>query len=305
MLGGRGHGMIFFYGEGRLGNQIFQYQALSRISTAAESVLAVGLEQLPIVGRLKGPRVKIVTRKLAVKRFIKYVILPFVMRPLGKTFRLFNYAHEGQHENPPHSGASGELIKRKGLIGSFTFVDGGFYQNPSYSEKIFPIDTLELTAELRTAAQNYIRSQCPAGCRPMFVHVRRGDYLNYATYGLSNLDLPLRYFREAIQTAQERFVDLHLIFVTDDPLWVERNFNDIPAKSIASFDPATDFAILTECRGGIIANSTFSLAAALMMKSPDLIIGPLYWFGFRIGAWYPPRIRCSHESMMYLAVNEQ
>lgn len=78
--------MILFYGEGRLGNQIFQYQALNHIATRADKIFAVGLEHLENVFCLKGPRVVLVTRNQMLKRFFKFVVLPLVLRPLAKTF---------------------------------------------------------------------------------------------------------------------------------------------------------------------------------------------------------------------------
>jgi hypothetical protein len=71
---------------------------------------------------------------------------------------------------------------------------------------------------------------------------------------------------------------------------------------VASFSPALDFAIMTECGSGVLSNSSFSLAAAFMMTSPDLVIAPRYWFGFRVGQWFPPRIQAIHEKLLFLPV---
>jgi hypothetical protein len=86
---------------------------------------------------------------------------------------------------------------------------------------------------------------------------------------------------------------------------VERNFQDIADKSIASFDPALDFAIMTQCGSGILSNSTFSLAAAFLVEAPEIVVGPRFWLGFRVGAWLPPQIEVRHERMTYVSVSDE
>lgn len=172
-----------------------------------------------------------------------------------------------------------------------------------YWKDYFPTTLIELNEKLRDAAQAYLKAQCPRGEVPVFVHVRRGDYLGFTAYGLGDLELSVDFYRRAISLVKQKFGNIHLVFVTDDALWVAEHFSDAAIKSIASFSPEMDFAIMTECRGGVVSNSTFSLAAAFMMSNPDLVVGPEYWFGFRVSSWYPPEIRCPHEKLLYLSVN--
>ena len=72
---------------------------------------------------------------------------------------------------------------------------------------------------------------------------------------------------------------------------------------VVSTQPLVDFAIMAECAGGILSNSTFSLAAALFVRDPEIVLGPEYWFGFRVGHWLPPRIRFGDPRIEYLAVD--
>jgi hypothetical protein len=294
--------MIFFYGEGRLGNQIFQYQALSRIAKAGERIVSVGLEDLERSLELRGPKLTVLTRNGVLKRIMKYVGNPLLLRPLSRALRLFNYGSEKRHGVPPKSGPSGELSIRAGLLDGFTFVDGGYYQNSSFWAFLFPTPLFRIKASLRAAARSYLDSICAAGPRPSFVHVRRGDYLTHIDYGLEDLSLPAGFYHAAIRELALRVGERHLVFVTDDPAWVEENFRNIPGKTIVSLDAALDFAIMAECAGGILSNSTFSLTAALMLNNPDLVIAPKYWFGFRVGLWYPPMIHFEHPKLIYLPV---
>jgi hypothetical protein len=294
--------MILFYGEGRLGNQIFQYQALSQVAKPRERIVAVGLEDLGRALELCGPRLIVLTRNAVFKRIIKYAVSPLLLRPLARTLRLLNYAYEKPYGVPPNSGPSGELSLSKGLLGALTFVDGGYYQNASFWPSIFPTPWFRIRSDLGDAARRYLDSICTGACRPSFVHVRRGDYLWHADYGLADLSLPAKFYHLATKELAVRIGETHLVFVTDDPDWVKENFRNITNKTIVCSDAALDFAIMTECDSGIISSSTFSLAAALMLRNPKIVIAPRYWIGFRVGEWYPPGIHFKHPNLTYLSV---
>jgi hypothetical protein len=294
--------MILFYGEGRIGNQIFQYQALSQLCRRGERILAVGLEDLQSALELRGPTVVVFTRNRIVKRAVKYCLLPLLLRPLARTLRLISYGFESTGGIAPRDGAGGELNIRVGLFARVTFVDGGHYQNSSYWTSLFPALSFLVSGALRLAARRRLDSLCKAPQRTSFVHVRRKDYLVHTAYGLDELTLPLEFYRCAIAELERRIGQTHLVFVTDDPRWVEENFADISAKSIVSSDVGLDFAIMTECRSGIVSNSTFALAAACMLNDPEVVIAPKYWLGFRVGCWYPTKIRFEHPKIIYLPV---
>jgi len=294
--------MILFYGEGRLGNQIFQYQALSHVAKPGERVLAVGLEDLERSLDLGGARLTVLTRNGVLKRIVKYAMRPLLLRPLSRTLRLFNYAFEERSGIPPRAGASGELSVRRGLLRGLTFVDGGYYQNSSFWSCLFPAASVRIKQPLREVARTYLTSVCGAKQRACFVHVRRCDYLTHTDYGLRDLSLPADYYHAATRELERRLGNTHFVFVTDDPAWVEETFRGIADKSIASFDAPMDFAIMTQCACGILSNSTFSLAAALMMTDPEVVIAPEYWLGFRIREWLPPKIRYRHSKLSYLPV---
>lgn len=295
--------MIFFYGEGRLGNQILQYQALSQIAKPGECIFSVGMEDLHGLLELRGPRLVVLTRNWILKRITKYALRPLLLRPVARALRFFNYATETSYGAAPNEGASGEMSMHRGLLKSLTFVDGGYYQNAAFWPALFPTPLLQIKKALREAARSYLESISKAGLRPAFVHVRRGDYLTHTEYGLKDLALPVGYYRAAIGELESRVGPTHLVFVTDDQRWVEENFRDIAAKTIASFDAELDFGIMTECASGILSNSTFSLTAALMLRNPDVVIAPKYWLGFRVGAWYPPKMHYAHSKLIYIAAD--
>jgi hypothetical protein len=295
--------MTFFYGEGRFGNQVFQYQALCRLAKPPERILAVGLEDLQRCLELAGPKPVVLARGRLIKGAFKILVVALLLRPLARTLRILNYAHETRCGVSPNDGASGQMTFRPGLLRFLTFIDGGYYQNSSYWPSLFPASLFRIKENLSDIARRYLESTAGPHRVPVFVHVRRGDYLTHTDYGLKDLALPATYYHSAIALLRRQLGPAHLVFVTDDAMWVEENFKDISNKSIASFDADMDFGIMTQCAGGILSNSTFSLAAALMMNNPRSVIAPEYWLGFRAGKWYPPAIRFQHSALSYFAVD--
>jgi Glycosyl transferase family 11 len=284
--------MILFYGEGRLGNQILQYLALARMARPGEHIVAIGLENLQQNLKLRGPRLRVVSRNALIKRAVKYLLLPLLIRPCARLLRLFDYVSEERTGGKPR--------RQRGAITQLTFVDGGYYQSASLWDRIFPSDHISISDDLRRSAQDYLVLVGRQAVRPSFVHVRRGDYLLHRPQGMEDVVLPLAYYRRALHELESRAGKKPLIFVTDDPKWVEDNFRDIPDKIVTALDARFDFAIMTQCGSGILSNSTFALAAAIMMQSPEVVIAPRFWLGFRARRWVPEGIHAAHEKLVYI-----
>jgi hypothetical protein len=293
---------IFFIGEGRLGNQIFQYTALSSIAPPGSRVVAVGLEDLSELFELHGPALTALRGGIWLKRLAIHILAPFVLRPLASYLRLISYACEPLRGDA-YRGGGGELKVRRGLLANLVFVDGGYYQSSDFWREVFPPSRLTLRQAWRARARDVLAKHAGRDpTRPYFLHLRRGDYVGYVTYGVTDLLLPTAFFRRAIERFRERGDFDLLVLVTDDARWARTEFADLAHLVVISEDPRTDFAVMAECAGGIVSNSTFSLAAALFMRDPELVIAPEYWFGFRVKQWLPPKIRFDHARIAYLEV---
>jgi len=222
--------IVLFYGEGRLGNQVFQYLALDHLAGARGRILAVGLEDLGASLDILGAPVTVLTRQPWLKRVIKYLLVPWLLRPVARYLRLCTYAIEASDATAANRAAGSHLAVRQGLVRGIAFVDGGYYQCAAYLTAPLPVTTLRVPAALQAGARASL-SKASSDSSPAtqaFVHVRRGDFLTFSTFGQDDLTLPEEYYRSAIAELAGRFGPLHLIFVTDDPGWVQLRFADLP-----------------------------------------------------------------------------
>ena len=210
--------LILFIGDGRLGNQVFQYAALCSLAAPGARIFALGLDDLPKGFELAGPHCVVVPAGVWMKRVVKYLIQPLVFRPLARWLRLTWYAREPD-TNGVHRGSGGILELRRGLLPEVVFVDGGFYQSSDFWPRIFPPDCLRLRDHWREQARDILKLSGVRDQRPIFLHVRRTDYLNFTTYGLRDLLLPVAYFRQGVARARERLGHRRLVIVTDDRDW--------------------------------------------------------------------------------------
>lgn len=103
------------------------------------------------------------------------------------------------------------------------------------------------------------------------IHIRRGDYLNYPT---KHPVCSVEYYVKALAKMP---VDNLMIFSDDIP-WCKSIFGDTPIYP--NGDELDDIYLLASCQYQIIANSSFSLFAAMMGKA-DVVISPSKdnWFG--------------------------
>lgn len=103
------------------------------------------------------------------------------------------------------------------------------------------------------------------------LHIRRGDYLNYPT---KHPVCPIEYYRNALNKVPSN----KLMIFSDDIPWCKSIFGDTPIYP--NGDELDDIYLFAACQYQIIANSSFSLFAAMMGKA-DVVISPSKdnWFG--------------------------
>lgn len=114
----------------------------------------------------------------------------------------------------------------------------------------------------------------------VFIHVRRGDYLSPKFKELFDGCCALSYYEKAIKYAYEQIPDLKFFCFSDDIPWVKKNLpldHAVFVDCNKGTDSPLDMFLMSHCKAGIIANSTFSFWGARLGVEKKFICHPLKW----------------------------
>lgn len=110
---------------------------------------------------------------------------------------------------------------------------------------------------------------CPSDMSEyVFIHIRRGDYL---TIPLHNVDLN-QYYNDAINFHRKKYNNTKFILFSDDPdplrLSIRQEHIYIPPK----INDLQTLVLMSQCKGGIGCNSTFSWWGGYIASQKDIIV---------------------------------
>lgn len=262
--------MIFFRADGRLGNQAFQYAFLNSVAKPNEKIICLDMSQFETYFSY-GNKNFIFFKTTKLIRFLYKFFFAKVLVLMVKLKLI------GCIEQLSVDESFIPKVKVKDGFMPFRFVRLGFFQ----SENLFSGDKVDfnLKQEYRNKAEVIL--QALPKQEKVFVHVRRGDYINVNFRGERGIELPKSYFIDAIEEIKRRVKKPFFIFLTDDPGYVRDCFSEIDEKYISEEDMATDLAIMSLCKYGIVSNSSFSWWGAYLSSSKELMIFPKYWYGWK------------------------
>lgn len=155
----------------------------------------------------------------------------------------------------------------------------GYWQSEKYfldiKEKVWKTYTFP---EFSTEQQRYYAKKIQETCS-VSVHIRRGDYLEYAyLQDICTLDYyksAMRYFRENCLKPVDFF-----IFTNDIP-WAKEHFCGKDCHLVegnVGSESFRDMQLMTLCKHNIVANSSFSWWGAWLNRNPEKkVIAPERW----------------------------
>lgn len=111
--------------------------------------------------------------------------------------------------------------------------------------------------------------------RPGFVsiHVRRGDYLQFA-------DKHPPVTEEYLCKAIAKFPGWKFLVFSDDMTWCREHFLGSQFEFAEKNNALNDLSLMAGCEHHIIANSSYSWWGAWLNRNPDkIVIAPKVWFG--------------------------
>jgi glycosyltransferase involved in cell wall biosynthesis len=159
----------------------------------------------------------------------------------------------------------------------------GYFQNENYFSDIpeiirkeFNFPKISETDEFNTNILKKIHS-----CKnPVFIHIRRGDYLNLKGWALSD-----KYYHNAVNYIKSHINSpTFFVFGQDCDDYIKNELKlDVPYELIGNTNSDNhedwkDMFLMSQCKHGIIANSSFSWWAAWLCQNDDkIIVAPTPW----------------------------
>lgn len=111
----------------------------------------------------------------------------------------------------------------------------------------------------------------------VFIHVRRGDYVNNSSYrDLSKT----AYYQNAIAYIQSTVNNPHFFVFSDDITWCKQYFADYDCLNFVKYEGQSamgDLSLMLMCKYAIIANSSFSWWGA-SLDTKQIVIRPSEYF---------------------------
>lgn len=150
--------------------------------------------------------------------------------------------------------------------------------------------------EIRTLILNGLHDYCKLSTiqnstERIFIHVRRGDYLNYPDI---HYNQPIEYYKSAMEILNTKNPKINEIMICSDDLdWVKEQSYFKSLQNAIFFESPNELytlLMMSKCHGGAIcANSTFSWWGAFLgaysVRNP--VIVPKKWISFEIGDLFP------------------
>lgn len=267
--------------DGRLGNLIFQHQAITNIY---------------------GDDIKIITPDVGLKKlFTMDNNFYFIKFPaLGKSFyiRFFNsfFLLLGKLRIFSISTPKTSLIKEKYITEEMdvVFLNGifndvivfkGFFQYEIPNHQL-----PNLRPELILEAENLLSHIEPS--TRIAIHLRFGDYLEWDVLGIRGASLPEEYYYEAIKRINSIIKSPTYIVFSDDLNRAKKLLSKIEIDC-RYYDQNLfiDFALIAQCSHAIISASSFSWWASYFIKNRGAkIFAPKFWLGFKSKIWFPKHL---------------
>ena len=169
------------------------------------------------------------------------------------------------------TGGSGPIIKNENAIYISAYRDNKKYIPKSKDWISFKIPEL---SERNIQILQDIRST-----NSFFIHVRRGDYLSDKYKWLFDGCCTLDYYKKAISRVLQDYPDANFYLFSNDFEWCKENIN-VKVTEVnwnTGNDSYLDMYLMSECKGGIIANSTFSFWGAYLGREKTMVTYPLKW----------------------------
>lgn len=269
--------MIILFENGRLGNQLFQYNAL-KILFKNHRLILFGFEDLALLlGKIDALRIS--------KFFFADLIFLIVSKLFYFLARLciFGLIREIR------DGDAYSISVRRGLLLWVFIVEDCYFQDASIVKLLKP--DINLKEILITQARCWLLGLVDdlTSHQLVFVHVRRGDYLKWPRKDAPAV-LDAKWYLRQMDFMRKQLRAPKFIIFSDDYYYVKDVFSGQDNIIISNNTLINDFVAMSLCCHGILSPSSYSWWASLIAQSNSnhgIFIAPNFWAGHRMKKFYP------------------
>jgi len=271
--------MIIHFENGRLGNQLFQYCGL-RSYCPGHRLIIVGCDGLRHYFDLNDA---CFIPKKAFKHKYLYKLFEILVFLLSTT-RVFGRLSE---EQDPYIF---KAIVRKGLVSNVLVSRHVYFQHHCVITNIQTCP--HVNPSLIHTALEWLRSKevSQSASSLIFLHVRRGDYLNWPSKKYPAVLAP-DWYQRSIKFMRNLHEKSQFILMGDDVSYIHDVFGESTDFLISENPPEVDMAIMSLCNSGILSASSFAWWGAFFAHANQdkdcVFLAPRYWAGHRSGNWHP------------------
>ena len=266
--------MILIFFKGGFGNQIFQAQFVKSISEPNEIIISKTSKYFEFFEYSSNWRLIKISKIASTVNKIAILLTRLKIITLIKPEII-------KHESEEIELKQVSIIK--GLFPSIKYVSG-YFQTDSYSSQL-PVSKSIFVLNAKKFIDTNFKNQ-----NIIFIHVRRGDYIDFTSFG-ENVLLPYSYYFKGIKWFEKNTSNPIFLFFSDEIELVEKKFKDVKNCYFFNNSEFDDFSLMISCKGGIISNSTFSWWAGYLLSPDSIVIAPKYWLGWRKKIWHPAGIK--------------
>jgi hypothetical protein len=275
--------MIIVNLKGGLGNQMFQYAMGRKLSLANKVDLKLdktGYDRGHF--RSYGLGIFNIKENFASEEEIRKIKYPYGL--LSKAWRGFVAKILRQHHTSWEPNSI-KKIEKKISQNKDVYLDG-YWQSYKYFENIKDILSKDFSLKIPLEETHPELLSKIASTNSVAVSFRRTDYLlpqNLKTIGICSA----KYYNQAVELMAAKIDDPIFFVISDDLDWVKDsiNFKNCPVVYVSemrkdnSINYFQEMMIMSKCKHGIIANSSFSwLPTWLNPNKEKIIIAPDIWF---------------------------
>ena len=298
--------MHIFFGDGYLGNQLFQYAFIKYKLKLRFLVTTNFFPLLNLISIDKNINILNIKNKYLVFFFRKFFIYLLIF---SSYLRIISFISLRTQRYKGTVIEKKNLIKKRGLL-PITFIFPHFFQNSFFFSK-------SLKNKIRFKKKHVVLSEkffskIPPRLNKVFVHVRLGqskketyhitdeldDVKNFTIFNKKGVNLPLKYYYNQIRWFQLNIRNPYFIIISDNINVAKKKFSHIKNICFSEMNVYSDFVLMTKCKYGILSNSSLSWWGSFLMLNKKIVIAPKFWLGWKSKRTFPEGIIPSYARVV-------